>query len=625
MNITFHPEEKTIEAFPEQTILEVARQGDVDLVATCGGKGLCNSCRVQIIQGEFTPPTQEEIDVLGATGLGYGFRLACQARALSDGIVRLWPPIAEYSFRILSRTERQQYSLEPDVEKLHFVLPHLTEEQQSSDFEEIRKILAPSISLMPGDDNRISHIDLPVLQSLPLTLYRNFRDVTVVKWNRSLISIEPGDTTDYVYGLAFDVGTTTVVGYLLDLLTGREIAVASELNAQAVYGGDLMSRISFAQQGSMAQEKLHERIIRTLNKIIDDICDQAEIDSQQIYELTIVGNSCMHHLLLNISPVHLGFAPYLAAIRERYVVTAADLKLNVLPQARVVMLPLIAGFVGADTVGVILATGLHTSQQLKLAIDIGTNGELVLGSEKRLIACSTAAGTAFEGAQITHGIRGSAGAIDRVFIDSDVHCHVIGERLAQGVCGSGLVDAIAQLLEAGIIDHKGRLLTPEEIEQNGHPLSRLLKERIVHEKGQRHFILLYGNQTENGGPIVITQQDIRELQLAKGAIAAGIKTLMRTLGIQKDDIAEILLAGAFGNYIDTESALRIGLIPNIPLEKVRSVGNAAGLGSQFALLSGKAKHEADVIAKHTEHIALTNNPEFQTIFAEEMRFPEKRC
>ena len=608
MNITFQPEEKTHEILPTQTVLECAHQAGVEIIATCGGKGRCNSCRIQLIDGEFTPPTDEDFRVLGEKRLQQGYRLACKTKALSDGVVRVIPPISEQLHRILSHTEREELPLKPDVSKRFLILPQRAEEHQSSDFEDMREHLAAA------------DIDLAALRHLPCILFEHRREITAVCWKNTVIGVEPGYTCEQMYGLAFDVGTTTVVGYLLNLHTGQEIAVASALNAQTVYGGDLMSRITFAQQDRANLQKLHERILRTLNAIVQEVCEKAGIDAQQIYETTIVGNTCMHHLLLHISPVHLGRAPYLAAIRSQMVLTAKEFGLHIFPQARIVMLPLIAGFVGADTVGVVLATALHTNDQITLAIDIGTNGEIVLGSKERLLACSAAAGTAFEGAQITHGMRGAAGAIDRVAIADDVQCHVLGERPAQGICGSGLVDAIAQMLDASLINQSGRLISPEDAERKGVPPALRARLRLDAD-GKRSFMLLDAHQTESGEPIVITQQDIRELQLAKGAIATGIAMLMQRMGIEQDDIAEILLAGAFGNYIDIESAARIGLIPDLPHERIRSVGNAAGLGAQLALLSSEAKDEADVIARRTEHIAMTNDARFQMMFAEQMRFP----
>ena len=609
MNITFEPERKIVEVTPEQTLLAAAHGSEINITATCGGRGRCNTCRIQVIEGSFTSPTEQELKVLGEKGLHQGFRLSCQAKALSDGVVRIAQPITERAVHILSKTERQNYAVAPDVRKHHLLLPQTFEEKQSSDFEDIQTF-APAIH----------KIDLPTLQTLPAVIFQAARNVTIVAWEHHLIAVEPGDTTGQLYGLAFDIGTTTVVGYLLDLRTGQELAVASALNGQTRYGGDVMSRITYAQQHKTGLQHLHASIIQTLNTLIDEVCEQAQVSRQQIYEVTIVGNTCMHHLCLQLSPVHLGLAPYLAAIRQRTVVTAAELGLNLWPQSRVVMLPLIAGFVGADTVGVILATGLHHSAELKLAIDIGTNGEIVLGHKDRLLACSTAAGPAFEGAQISHGMRGAVGAIDRVVITEDVHYHVIGEGPAAGICGSGLVDAVAQMLHAGLINPAGRLLSRAELDKHAH-VSPLLKNRLVEEPRKRKFILADGAQTAHGEPIAVTQQDIRELQLAKGAIFAGIQMLLAALDVQVADLQEILLAGAFGNYLDKASAVRIGLLPDFPLAKIRSVGNAAGLGAQLALLSGQAKQEADQIARTTGHLALTNHPQFQTTFAEAMAFP----
>jgi uncharacterized 2Fe-2S/4Fe-4S cluster protein (DUF4445 family) len=619
MKLTFLPEQRTIDFSPEQTILEAARQLGVDIVATCGGRGRCNSCRIQVIDGTFTPPTDQETKILGVKGLQHGFRLACQTKVLEDGTVRIVPPISERRFRILSKTERRDYAIEPAVHKQYISVPTTSEEQQSSDVEEIQKLVVTSTPSTTAHDG-MPQIDLHALQQLPTTIFKASRNITTVMWEQNVIGIEAGDTTAAVYGVAFDIGTTTVVGYLLDLRTGKEVAVASELNAQALYGGDLMSRISFAQEDATGLRQLHDRILHTVNRIIDSLCEQAGIDCQNIYEITVVGNPCMHHLFLNISPVHLGLAPYLAAIRQRYVTKASELGIHMSPGGKVSVLPLIAGFVGADTVGVIVATGLHKSQDIKLAVDIGTNGEIVLGKRDRMMACSTAAGTAFEGAQITYGMRGASGAIDKVTIDSEVHIHVIGEGLAQGICGSGLVDAIAQMLDAEILASTGRLRKQAELEKLGVPPA--LRKRIVEQNRQRAFILATEEESDTGEPVVITQQDIRELQLAKGAIFAGIAMLVKALDIQMSDITELLLAGAFGNYLDPRSAVRIGLIPAFPLEKIRSVGNAAGLGSQLALLSRKAKFEADSIAAATEHLALTHNPEFQMVFAESMGFPK---
>lgn len=615
MTITFQPEGKTIEIQPEQTILAAAHQAGVELVGTCGGKGRCQSCRIRLIRGEFSSPTDEEFRVISEQHIAQGIRLACQTTALTDGVAQILPPMTEQLHRILSDVERVDYHFAPDARKDVVVWPAVS--SQPSDFEELCAALVGT-----GEAAlKVSAIDLPAVRQLAAARSDMPPALTVARWQDAVIAVEPGDTREQLYGVAVDIGTTTVAAYLLDLHAGREIAVASALNGQTMYGGDVMSRIAFARQGEASLRRLHERVRATLNDLIEDLCQQADVDAQQIYEMALVGNSCMQHLFWNISPAHLGVAPYLPASRELCVATAREIGLNIFPQARVVTLPLIAGFVGADTVGVILATDLHARDKLTLAVDIGTNGEIVLGCKDRLIACSAAAGTAFEGAQITHGMRGASGAIDHVAIDEDAQCHVLGGIPARGICGSGLVDAVAQMLDVGLLNRSGRLLTPDEAERSGHPLPPNLRRRVIVAQKQRVFVLLDGEQTESGEPILLTQQDIRELQLAKGAIAAGIAVLLKRFGVQAGDLAEILLAGAFGNYLDRDSAARIGLIPALPLERIRSVGNAAGLGAQMALLSGAAKQEAAQIARRTEHVALTNDPDFQAIFAEQMAFP----
>ncbi|PID58888.1 hypothetical protein CSB45_02495 [candidate division KSB3 bacterium] len=619
MKLTFQPTDTHIDLQAGQTILEGARQADIEITASCGGKGICRSCRIHVLEGELTAPTPEERQRLGAQQIGQNFRLACHAGVLSDCTVRIAPPLSEKSLNILSQTEETRHELDPDISKQHIEVPTFSEERQRSELEEIYRQYAEPSRADSNGPQPVS-IDLAALRQMPSFLQQEARDLTVVSRRGTILALEPGNTTADMYGIAFDLGTTTVVGYLLDLHNGKLLASASELNSQARYGGDLMSRITFAQNDRNGRQILHENIVNTINKIVHSLCEQSGVTAESIYESTIAGNTCMHHLCLNIDPLRLGFAPYMAAIRQRQVCTASELGIHIHPQARIVMLPLIAGFVGADTVAVILASNLHTIQELTLAVDIGTNGEIVLAAPGRLLTCSTAAGTAFEGAQIQHGMRAAEGAIDKVAIDAkNVHCHVIGDGPALGICGSGLVDAVAHMLDAGVIEDGGRLLTAEKAEQKGLPL--FLQERLASKGAPKHFTLLPAEQCDPREAIVITQQDIRELQLAKAAIAAGIEMLLRAMDVQANALHEILLAGAFGNYLDPTSALRIGLIPALSAERIRSIGNAAGLGAQRALLSHQAKHEADQIAGQTEHIALSGNAEFHRIFAENMIFP----
>ena len=356
-----------------------------------------------------------------------------------------------------------------------------------------------------------------------------------------------------------------------------------------------------------------------LNLLIGEAVAKAGATREQVYAVTVAGNTTMHHLFLGINPKHLALAPYVPVIAEPLTASAQEAGIAINTAGRVYVLPNIAGFVGADTVGVILATDLDWSESVKLAIDIGTNGEIVLGSRDRMLACSAAAGPAFEGAQIGCGMRGTTGAIDHVRFDDGIGYSVVGAGRPQGICGSGLLDAIAGLLAQGIVDHRGRILPPDQLgcQAAGY------KDCIVAHEGANALLLVDESETAHGRPILITQKDIREVQLAKGAIAAGIQVLMEQLGISVDDISEVLLAGAFGNYLDPHSACVIGLIPQELEGKIRPVGNAAGTGAKMALLSRSEYRRAGLIAGLVEYVELSAYKHFTNIFTDAMYFPKK--
>jgi uncharacterized 2Fe-2S/4Fe-4S cluster protein (DUF4445 family) len=337
---------------------------------------------------------------------------------------------------------------------------------------------------------------------------------------------------------------------------------------------------------------------------------------QWIYKVVVVGNTCMHHIVLGIDPSHVGLAPYAPVMRHAVTLPAHELFLKVAPEARVCLLPLVAGFVGADAVAVALATHLDEGDTLRLAVDIGTNGEVLLGSAARLMACSAPAGPAFEGGQIRHGMRGARGAIDRVTVDDDVHVHTIGETEPLGLCGSGLLDLVAGLLQAGVIDWTGLI----QVERRD-ALPPRLRERVVLRGEDRQVVVL--RQGEAGTPreIVLTQDDVRQLQLAKGAIASGIAMLQRVAGAPDERIGELLLAGGFGNYLSVASAVRIGLIPDLGPGRVRYVGNAAALGAQLCLLSEPERARAETLARRFEHVSLAAHPDFEQVFVDCMNFP----
>ena len=417
---------------------------------------------------------------------------------------------------------------------------------------------------------------------------------------RELGTLEPQISDGY--GAAFDIGTTSVVCYLLDLTDGHMAAKASMLNPQSQFGADVISRCEYAMEKGV--EVLSSTIRKALNELIGQVCESSAIEKEQIRLITVVGNTCMHHLFMNIDPRPLTVVPYEAVMKEEITMKASEADLHVHPDALLQVLPNIAGFVGADTVGCLLATEFDTLEEISLMIDIGTNGEMVMGNKKRMIACSTAAGPAFEGARIECGMRGTEGAIDHVRLEGNrLVCHVLGdleENEAAGICGSGLMDAVAAALDAQIIDESGKI--DEDCEQ----VFRL-------EGSNMPAIRL----TER---VYLSQKDIREVQLAKGAVAAGIELLADTLGIKISDVRKIMIAGAFGNYMDPHSACRIGMIPPQLEDRIEMIGNAAGEGSIIATLNYLEFLRAEKIRKKAEFLELASSPDFQDTFVDNLLF-----
>ena len=420
--------------------------------------------------------------------------------------------------------------------------------------------------------------------------------------------------------MAFDIGTTSIVGALIDLDSGEQLAAVGDINPQSVYGGDLMSRLAFAQFDLKALRKLRARAIQAINDHIKEACEKASVAPEHIYKVVVVGNTAMHHIFLGIDPTYVGLAPYSPSIRNAVEMPARDLMLKTIPNATVCMLPIVAGFVGADAIGTVLGTRIFESEEIRVLVDIGTNGEVIMGRKGRLMACSAPAGPALEGAQIKHGMRGAIGAIEKVQIDDDVACAIIGNAPATGICGSGLIDAVARMLNAGIIQSSGRL-----VDKDDNDLPPALAARLIDSGGKTEFALVLAKDSGNDTDITLTQDDIRQLQLAKGAIYSGVMMLQGIMKVPDDEIAELMLAGGFGNYINTESAVAINLLPPLPLEKITYVGNAALMGAQLALISEVERKRADVLAGEIEHVSLAARTEFQDIFIEAMGFPEDKA
>jgi uncharacterized 2Fe-2S/4Fe-4S cluster protein (DUF4445 family) len=542
-----------------------------------------------------------------------GYRLSCQCHVTDPVTVQVAPALDERTFQILG-TERPPGAPLPVVldagirkDVVQVAIPK-EEHDQTSDLDEL---LAAT---------RVAVDDVPVelLKTLPSTLRERQGEVTVTRFGRRLIAAESGDTSLLKFGLAIDIGTTSVVTSLMELESGEQLASVASLNPQAVFGGDLMSRIAFAQFDPGNLRKLQMRIIGLLNQHIEQIVSDSGVLAKWIYKAVVVGNTCMHHLLLGIDPSYVGLAPYAPVMRHALVIPARDLFLKINPEARVCLLPLVAGFVGADAVAVALGTRIGDAPELRIAVDIGTNGEVLLGSRDHLWACSAPAGPALEGAQIRNGMRAALGAIDRLSIeDGTVRLHTIGDSPAQGICGSGIIDAIAALLGAGIIDWTGL------IDVDGRDrLPAALRDRVMMRGEERLVILARPGESGAAHEIVLSQDDVRQVQLCKGAIASGIVMLQRVAGVPDSRVHELMLAGGFGNYLSIGSARRIGLIPaGVPHEKIRYVGNAAALGAQLALLSEAERARADTLARSIEHVSLAAHPDFQDIFVDCMNFP----
>jgi uncharacterized 2Fe-2S/4Fe-4S cluster protein (DUF4445 family) len=610
--VTFLPARKTVATETGVSLLRAAHGHGIDITATCGGRGRCTSCRVKFVAGAVPPPGIGDQLQLGHDLCREGYRLACQTTAVEPVTIQVAPPLDERAFQILGVADGPErlarVALDAGVRKrlVRVELPR-EEHHQTSDLEE----LCRGAALAPD------RVPLELVRSLPALLRDAKGEVTVTTFGGEPLAVERGDTTAMAFGLAIDVGTTSVVSTLLELASGEVMASVSSLNPQTVFGGDLMSRVAFAQGNAANLRKLQSRILGLVNQQIDELCQRSGVLAQWVYKVTVVGNTVMHHVFLGIDPTHVGLSPYAAVLRHPVSLPARALHLRVNPEARVLFLPIVAGFVGADAVAAALATRLDESAEPRAVVDIGTNGEVVMGTRDRLLACSAPAGPALEGAQIRHGMRGAVGAIDRLWLErGEIRCHVIGDAVPQGICGSGLIDAIAVALDAGLLDSTG-LLRVEERER----LPPALGARLEMRGEERILVLVPRGAAGGGGEIVLSQEDVRQVQLAKGAIASGIRLLQGVLGLPDAALAELMLAGGFGNYLSIASAVRIGLIPALGEDRIRYVGNAAALGAQLALLSEPERARAERLARSIQHVSLAAHPDFQDAFVDAMNFP----
>lgn len=431
-----------------------------------------------------------------------------------------------------------------------------------------------------------------------------------VLFNNEIIDLVPSNEEIKAYGVAFDIGTTSVVGYLYDLTNGVLIHQYSSLNKQISFGGDVISRIDYASSSHENLINIHHAIIETVNNILSNLFYESKITADAVYDCVFCGNSTMANLFLGLNPLHLGLSPFTGTSRDTVILNAEELNININPLGKITFLPLLGGFVGADTTAVLL--GLPKDDRYRLMIDLGTNGEIAVGNPNKYFVASTACGPALEGAGIHMGMRGTTGAIEKItLVDNEICCHVIGDAPPLGFCGSGIIDAIAFLFREKLIYDRGNFIKGEDLDN--HPF----KDRFgIDENNQRYFIFVRHTDNPNGKEMIITQKDVRQVQLAKAAIFTGCRLLTEKYGIKGQDLKEITLAGAFGNYIDIKNAQFIGLLPKIEGVPIRSIGNGAGTGSQLFLLSQDEAKRCDEIPKITTHIELATDPHFSHLYME---------
>jgi len=597
------PNGVSLRCSPGMTVLDAAAQAALPLEAPCGGRKLCGKCRVAFVAGA-PAPSAVEAELLSADDLAAGVRLACRSRPSADATVRLLPPPRTDWWKIAGAAATS-VPLDPAVRVVR---------------------CRPAAATLARPTARASRLQAEIGEfQLPLPVLRDLRgegdgrgedgalEVVVVGDEvaevRPLPRLQgPDDTRPAVCGVALDIGTTTIVGYLCDLRTGRQLAAASAMNPQRSFGADLISRLHAVLDDPANAERLRQLLLRAVGRIVAQCCRDAGCAPDRVFEVTVAANTCMHHFFLGLDVTPLARSPFAPVITEGLDVPASDVGLSIHPRGRVYVLPNVAGFVGADAVAGLLASGLGHGERWGLLLDIGTNAEVVLGHRERILACSAAAGPAFEGGNISCGTVARDGAISRVAWEGGrLRAETVGGSPATGLCGSGLLDAAAVLVGLGVVRPSGRLLAPEawpEGVRAGVPWSEE-PEGVVLAEGET--------------PVVLTQRDVRELQLAKGAVRAACDILLRTAGIGPEDLGEVLLAGAFGNYMDPGSVLAMGLIPPVHPSRLRSVGNVAGTGAKLALLARGAREDAAALRDAVEYVELSTTPGFQDAFADAMR------
>jgi uncharacterized 2Fe-2S/4Fe-4S cluster protein (DUF4445 family) len=586
VHLRFDPDGTDVRVPAGTSIFDAASWNGVAIDSTCGGHGTCKKCKVRVAEGE-VPVSTVDPRAFEPEQLRDGWRLACRAEAHADLVIDV-PPLQTRPKAALVGVGRHVI-LRPAVQKRHLVLEEPSLEDQRSDVE---RVLAALDDLEP-------RVELAVVKTLGKVLREAHFDVTAVVCDDVLIAVEPGDTTTRRFAIAFDLGTTTVVATLLDLETGQPAAVRSMLNRQQPYGADVISRVSATMLDDAALGALEARAHETLSQLAGEVCEEAGVAPHEVYEVVVVGNVTMTQLALGIDPEPLSMAPFIVAAHDLPPALASDFGVRVHPRAPAVVFPSLGAYVGGDIVAGMLASGLTRDKRVRLFIDVGTNSEIAIGSHDRVLATAAPAGPAFEAAQIRCGMRAAEGAIEGVKLeDGELELQVIGDVEPVGICGSGLVDCVAEMVRTGLLDRSGRFTDDPRMTKIG-------EERV--------FML--------ADDVYLSQRDVRELQFAKASIATGWNILLREMGLSADDISQVLLAGSFGAYLSPASAVRIGLVPRLALPRIVSAGNVASEGAKMAALSVRERAEARSIVHEVEYVELSGREDFNDLFVDQLAFP----
>ncbi len=601
------PTTRSVRVPPGVTVFDSASWNGIAIDSTCGGHGTCHKCKVRVEPAG--PVSRHDERTFTPAQLGAGWRLACLAQATSDLAVDV-PPLLTRPKAATVGVGRQVI-LRPAVQKRYVELVEPTLADQRTDL----------VRLYDAIDDLELTADLEVLRRLPVVLRQADFKVTAVVVDEALIDIEPGDTSTVRYAVAFDLGTTTVVATLLDVETGTPVAVASMLNKQQPYGGDVITRISAVMMNPDTLGRLQEAAAATLRELTEQVCAEAGVDPTHVYEVALAGNATMTALALGIDPEPIGVAPFVMTTATPPTVLASDLGLAVHPRARAAIFPSLGAYVGGDIVAGMLATGMDRDKRTRLFVDVGTNCEIVLSDGDTVLATAAPAGPAFEGGAIRCGMRAADGAIEVVKLTDDpdrpVELGVIGDVEPRGLCGSGLVDVVAELVRVGLLESSGRFV-PDHVAAEKVPG---LADRLTRIGEERVFVLHTPRpDTDIAETIYLSQRDVRELQFAKAAISTGWTLLLEQLGLEHDDVQQVLLAGSFGSYLSPAAAVRIGLVPQLPVLRIVSAGNVAGEGAKMTLLSVRERAGANALLEEVEYVELSDRADFNDRFVEQLAF-----